>query len=332
VISAWLGLLLAADPELYEGRAQAMGTELRIDVVLGPKVDRAGAEAAFTAARNEVERLESELSEWRPNSPFGRLNTAPTEGVVLSPEAYGLLERALGWSKASGGAFDPTFASLWGLWRFDAADRARIPTEAEAKARARAIDYRKVVLDPKRQRVRLGPGMKLGLGGIAKGYAVDRVVDLLRSRGLEDFFVKFGGELYLAGRRGARPWIAGIQDPRDGTRHFAVLALENSAFTTSGDYEHALIKDGVRYHHLIDPATGYPARKCRSVTIVAPRNEDADALSTSVFVLGPEAGLALIKARPGVEVVIVTASGEVVVSPGLQGKVKLGQPIPWTGP
>lgn len=332
MIPLLVGLAFAAEPALYEGRAQAMGTELRVDLVLGPQVERPRAEAIFQEVRAEVERLEAELSEWRPGSPLGHLNAAPTEAVVLSAEAYGLLERALGWSKVSGGAFDPTFASIWGLWRFDAADRSRIPSEAEAKAKASLIDYRKVTLDPQAHTVHLAPGMKLGLGGIAKGYAVDRIVDLLRAKGLTDFFVKFGGELYLAGQKGPRPWIAGIQDPRDGTRHFAVLALENSAFTTSGDYEHFLIKDGVRYHHLIDPATGYPARKCRSVTIVAPRNEEADALSTTVFVLGPEAGLALIKDRPGVEAVIVTGDGRVVVSPGLQGKLKLGAPIPWNGP
>ncbi len=329
---AALLLTLTSAPVLWEGRAPAMGTELRLQIVLDADNDASKAEAAFSAVRAEVARLEAALSEWRPTSPIARLNQTPTVAVELPVESFLLVERALAWSKASHGAFDPTFASLWGLWRFDEGDAARVPDAAEARARAELIDYQKVVLDPGRHTIRLGPDMKFGLGGIAKGYTVDRVVDLLRARGFRDFFVKFGGELYLAGRRGDRPWFAGVQDPRDRSRYFATLALENSAFTTSGDYEHFLIKDGVRYHHLIDPQTGYPARASRSVTIVAGRNEDADALSTAVFVLGPKAGLALIAGRPGVEALIVTGDGEVVVSAGLKDKVRLGSLAASKGP
>ncbi|MCC7381048.1 MAG: FAD:protein FMN transferase [Deltaproteobacteria bacterium] len=325
-------LVAAAPPPMFERSAPAMGTELVVRIALERRELEPKAAEAFAAALEEARRIEAALSEWRPESPLGRLNANPTAAVELPAEEFALLERSLGWSKATGGAFDPTFASLWGLWRFDPGDEARIPTASVARARAKLIDHRKVVLDPKRHTVRLGRGMKIGLGGIAKGYAVDRIVALLRARGFANLFVKFGGELYLGGTRGDRPWTAGIQDPRDRSRYFASISLENSAFTTSGDYERFLIKDGVRYHHIIDPATGYPARRCRSVTIVAPRAEDADALSTSVFVLGAERGLALIRRLPGVEAVIVTGDGKVVVSDGLKDKIDLGAPTPYTGP
>ncbi|MBI4815358.1 MAG: FAD:protein FMN transferase [Deltaproteobacteria bacterium] len=325
-------LFVAAVPTIVERHAAIMGTELVVRVVLQKDSDQRAAETAIDEVEVELRRLEALLSEWKPESVFGRLNAKPTEPVEMPAEAFSLLERSLEWSRRSEGAFDPTFASLWGLWRFDPDDAGRIPTPAEAKARASLIDYRAVTLDREKRTVRMKPRMKLGLGGIAKGYAVDRVVELLRRRSFENFFVKLGGELYLSGRRGDRPWIAGIQDPRNRESYFATLALENSAFTTSGDYERFLIKDGVRYHHIIDPSTGYPARKSRAVTIVAPRAEDADALSTSVFVLGPEKGMALVKSIPGVEAVIVDSAGKVSVSPGLEGKLSLKPLSAYEGP
>ena len=313
----------ASPPVLYDHTAEIMTTRLVVRIALDREEDRPRAQAAVRAVEQELLRLDRLLSEWKPESPFGRLGARPTAPQALPEEAYRLLERALTWSRRTQGAFDPTFASLWGLWRFSDADAARVPTEAQAKARAAKIDYKKVHLDPKRQAVWLEEaGMRLGLGGIAKGYAVDRVVDLLRKRGFANFFVKLGGELYLAGTRGDRPWVAGVQDPRDSEAHFAVLGLKDTAFTTSGDYERYLIKDGVRYHHIIDPKTGYPARGARSVTIIAPRAEDADALSTSVFVLG-EAGLALVESLPNTEAIMVTGTGEVRLTSGLAGKVKL---------
>lgn len=321
---------------VVEHLAPAMGTPLQIRLALDPSApqDEAEIQATLAAAQAEVLRLDLLLSEWKPGSLLARLNADPAGGpVVLPEEAFALLQRALGWSKKSGGAFDPSFASLWGLWRFDPGDAARIPSRKEARALARLIDYRKILLDPKTRSVRLkDPAMKIGLGGIAKGYAVDRLVTLLRGRGFSNFFVKFGGELFLSGTRGDRPWVVGVADPRKKGRFFATLALENSAFTTSGDYEHFLIRDGVRYHHLIDPKTGYPATGVRGVSIVAPRAEDADALSTSCFVLGPKAALKLVESLPGVEMVMVTGAGKVVVSSGLEGKLDLRALTPHEGP
>ncbi len=320
--SLLFGLMLAAPPPMHEHVAEIMTTKLVLRIVLKHEDDRPKAEAAAKAVEAELRRIEALLSEWKPGSPFAKINEAPTRWHTLPEEAQAILQRALQWSERTEGAFDPTFASLWGLWRFHEDEASKIPTPAQAQDRAKLIDYRKVVLDGATVRMR-APGMKLGLGGIAKGYAVDRGVRLLRKRGFANFFIKLGGELYLAGRRPDRPWVTGVQDPRDARRHFAMVALENSAFTTSGDYQRYIMVDGVRYHHIIDPQTGYPARKCRSVTIVAKQAEDADALSTAVFVLGATRGLKLVHSLPGIEAIIVDAEGEVHISKGLQGKVRL---------
>lgn len=316
------GLFVVAPPPMHEHVAEIMTTKLVLRIILANEQDRPRAAAAATQVEAELRRIEALLSEWQPGTPFALINAAPTQSDTLPEEAQDILRRALKWSERTEGAFDPTFASLWRLWRFHEDEAKKIPSPTEAQARARLIDYRKVVLKGRTVRMKAA-GMKLGLGGIAKGYAVDRAVDLLRKRGFQNFFIKLGGELYLAGRRPDRPWVTGVQDPRDARRHFAMLALENSAFTTSGDYQRYIMVDGVRYHHIIDPETGYPACKCRSVTIVAKRAEDADALSTAVFVLGPQRGLKLVQRLPGIEAIIVDAEGKVHISKGLESKVRL---------
>src|SRR6185369_1651723 len=166
------------------------------------------------------------------------------------------------------------------------------------------------------------PGMRAHLGGIGKGYAVDRAVTLLRSRGFADFMVQAGGDMYVAGKRGDRPWRLGIRDPRGpADRSFAMLDLTDGTFSTSGDYERFFMKDGRRYHHILDLSVGEPARGCRSVTLVTERAVIADALAKGVFILGPDAGMALIERTPGVEGVIVSAKNEVSISPGLRGRL-----------
>ena len=329
-----LFLSAGGDVLLFDHHAPEMGTVLEIQIVLKSEEEREAAKSAALKVQKEFERLEDLLSEWKEESAFARLNKSTAgRGVVFAAEAFELLERTLSWSRRSAGAFDPTFASLWGLWRFDSGDETRIPSAKEALQRAKLIDYRQVLLDAKSKTVKLGKtGMKLGLGGIAKGYAVDRSVAILRASGFTNFFIKAGGELFLSGKKGTRPWLVGVQDPRDSSHYFSMLALENSAFTTSGDYERFLIKDGTRFHHIIDPKTGYPARKCRGVSIVAPQAEDADALSTAVFVLGPVEGLKLVEELSGVEAVIVTAQGKVVLSSGLKNKLTVEALSPYEGP
>jgi thiamine biosynthesis lipoprotein len=161
------------------------------------------------------------------------------------------------------------------------------------------------------------PGRAIGLGGIAKGYAVDRAAAVLRSAGFLNFYIDGGGDVLVSGRRGPRPWHVGVRNPRGGRNAIlAVLSLEEGAVVTSGDYERYREIDGVRYHHIIDPRTGWPARESIAVTVYAPSAEAADALATAAFVLGPEAGSALIEDTPDTEALFVGAGGQVHVTSG----------------
>jgi thiamine biosynthesis lipoprotein len=164
--------------------------------------------------------------------------------------------------------------------------------------------------------------MRIHLGGIGKGYALDRAVAQLRAEGFDDFLLQAGGDMYASGTNNGAPWKLGIADPRGDHAAFAAVTVRNQTFSTSGDYERSFIKDGVRYHHLLDPDRGEPARGCRSVTIVADRAVIADVLSTGVFIMGPADGMGLIERLPNVEGVIVTDRNEVLISSGLKGVVE----------
>jgi thiamine biosynthesis lipoprotein len=189
-------------------------------------------------------------------------------------------------------------------------------------ARLPLVDYRLLAVDARAGTAFLRrAGMRVHLGGIGKGYAVDRAAAILRSRGVGDFMIQSGGDLYAAGRHGDRPWRAGIRDPR-GEGIFAAMDLTDATLSTSGDYERFFVEDGRRYHHILDPGDGQPARGARSVSIVTDRAAVADALSTGVFVAGPEAGMRLIEQLPGVEGVIVTDRNDVLVSTGLRARLE----------
>jgi thiamine biosynthesis lipoprotein len=254
------------------------------------------------------------------NQAAGR-HPVPVGAEIL--EVLGIARQVSEWT---GGKFDVTFAAMAGLWKFDYQDReAAVPAPDAIDERLGLIDYRDLLLDERAGTAFLRrEGMSAGLGGIGKGYAVDRAADMLRERGFNDFMIQFGGDLYVAGRRGDLPWRIGIRDPRGpGDRIFAAMDLAEGTFSTSGDYERFFILDGRRYHHLIDPASGFPAEGARSVTIVTGRAAFADGLSTGVFILGPEAGMAVIERLPGVEGIIVSAQNEVLVSSGLEGRLTL---------
>jgi len=196
------------------------------------------------------------------------------------------------------------------------------------RGRLPLIDYRAIQVNDAAGTVFLArKGMSMHLGGIGKGYALDRAADILRRRGVRNFMVQSGGDIYVSGAKDGRPWRLGIQDPRGPANHsFAELDLSDGTFSTSGDYERSFLKDGRRYHHILDPSTGEPARGTRSVTIVANRAVLADGLSTGVFLLGPDAGMALIERLPDVDGVIVSDKNEVLISSGLRGKITIVAP------
>jgi thiamine biosynthesis lipoprotein len=291
--------------------------------------DEAAANSAFEDVFAEFTRLETLMSTWIADSDVSRVNReAGVRPVRVSLEVREVLETARQMSEWTDGKFDVTFAALSGLWRFDHDQDNVIPDMREVRRRLPLIDYRAIQIDPAAGTVFLArKGMSIHLGGIGKGYAVDRSANILRARGLDDFMVQSGGDMYVAGMNNGRPWRLGIQDPRGAANHhFAELDLSDGTFSTSGDYERSFVRNGRRYHHILDPATGEPARGTRSVTIFCTRAVLADGLSTGVFILGPDTGMALIERLPDVEGVIVSEKNDVLISSGLRDKLRIVAP------
>ncbi len=278
--------------------------------------DTQKAKAAIELAIAEMERIIVVMSEWQADSMISQVNQAAGKRPVqISRELFELLSAAQQLSEQTEGKFDITFASAGKLWDFR---KATIPTAAQIKTAIARIDYTRLQLDRKNMTAFIThPGTQVGLGGIAKGYAVDRASDILRRQGFNEFSVNAGGDLYAEGQHKDGLWQVGIQNPRDTDELIALLPIANSAVATSGDYERFFIQDGKRYSHIIDPHTGYPANRCQAVTILAPRAFMADAIATGVFVLGVKKGLALVNRLEGVEAVVVDARGEMHVSEGL---------------
>jgi thiamine biosynthesis lipoprotein len=304
----------------------SMGSTLTLTAWTG---DEPAAKRAFDEVFAEFTRLETLMSTWIAESDVSRVNReAGVRPVAVSADVRDVLNTARQMSEWTNGKFDVTFGALSGLWKFDHDQDGVIPDMREVRRRLPLIDYRAIQIDDAAGTVFLArKGMSMHLGGIGKGYAVDRAAAILRLRGVRDFMVQSGGDIYVGGMKDRRPWRLGIQDPRGTTgRSFAELDLSDGTFSTSGDYERTFVKNGRRYHHILDPATGEPARGTRSVTIVSNRAVLADGLSTGVFILGPAAGMALIERLPDIEGVIVSEKNEVLISSGLKNKLTIVAP------
>jgi len=315
-----------APPHLVERAGVAMGSELRLTAWTA---DEAAAQSSFDAVFKEFDRLDALMSVWRAGSDVLRINAAAGDAAVpVSADVREALRTARQISEWTGGKFDVTFGALADVWKFDHDQDNTIPDAGAIRRRLPLIDYRQIEIDEGAGTVRVKRrGMRVHLGGIGKGYAVEHAMNIMRRAGLRNFLIQAGGDLYAAGLKDGKPWRLGIDDPRGpGGRSFATVDLSDGTFSTSGDYARSFMKDGIRYHHLLDPATGQPARGCRSVTIVADSPLIADGLSTGVFILGPVDGMALIERLPDVEGVIVTAKNEVLVSSGLKDKFTLVAP------
>ncbi len=313
--------------QLIERARPSMGSELRLKVWT---TDPAKFEIAFNSISGEFDRLEGLMSTWKDGSEIQALNQAAGKHPVpVGTDVLNVLITARHVSEWTSGKFDVTWGAMSGLWKFDYQNKdGTIPDSREIEQRRKLINYRDLELDEKAGTAFLRrDGMIANLGGIGKGYAIDRAVEILRQQGLHDFMVQFGGDMYVAGKSGDRPWKLGIQDPRGQENQiFATVELKDETFSTSGDYERYFIKDGKRYHHIIDPASGAPAEASRSVTIVAKNATLADGLSTGIFILGPERGMAVIEQLPGVEAVIVGSNNKVVVSSGLKDRLHMLAP------
>jgi thiamine biosynthesis lipoprotein len=321
----------AAAPGKLTYSDKAMGTSVSVWFWTDREADAAkAAEAMFT----EIKRLDKEMTTWLPDSDLSKINTAAGEKPIkVSDETIAVIARALDVSKRSGGVFDITVQAFHGLWKFDEDMDGSLPDQAEVKKRLALIGWKDVILDKAKKTVFLKrKGMAITLGGIAKGYAVDKCVALLKARGFTDFMVQAGGDMYDAGSKGKDPWVVGIRDPRGPKDSmFAIAPIKNHSFSTSGDYERGFVKDGVRYHHILDPRTGQPAKASRSVTIRTKDAYTADAWSKVMFIWGWKKGLELIKENKleDFEVVWVDEQNEIHMTPGIEKDLKIiKQPTP----
>ena len=290
-----------------------MGTE--VSVYLWSDDPEAGREA-LEEVFEEAMRIDRLMSTYKDESEISRINREAAAGpVATGEELFGLIQRSLDISVLTRGAFDITYDSVG--QHYDFRKRQRPDTETVERERAR-INFRFVVLDKAASTVSFShEGVRINLGGIAKGYVVERGIDLLRHRGIEHAIVTAGGDSRLLGDRRGRPWMVGIRDPRKDGEVTISLPLEDEAVSTSGDYERFFEEDGVRYHHIIEPSTGEPAAGVMSATVFGPDAVITDALSTSVFVMGVDRGLRLIGTLPDYESIVIDAEGRVFYSDGL---------------
>ncbi len=310
-----LTLLLpaVARAEWFQREEAIMGTRVAVELW---SEDPALAQRAIDAVIAEMRRTDELMSTYKPESQLSQVNAHASERPVqVDPDIIRVVERGLEMSRLSSGAFDLTYASVGYLYDYRAHRR---PTEQQIVAALPGVDYRQVQVDRAAGTIRfLRPGVRIDVGGIAKGYAVDRSIERLRDLGIRHAMVTAGGDTGLLGDRRGKPWIVGIRDPRNEGRMVARLPLGDEAISTSGDYERYFEEDGVRYHHILVPSTGKSARALRSATVLGPNATLTDGLSTAVFVLGVERGMQLVASLPGVEAVIVDAEGRVYYSDGL---------------
>ncbi len=291
--------------EVYDARAM-LGTVIEIKIV---DADPQKAKQALADAFSEIRRIEKRMSHFDPNSALSQLNR---QGYSEDKELYVLILKAVEISKISDGGFDITVGPLMNLWDFKA-KVPRVPTEQQIRQAKVNIGYKNINFDSNKNRIMIKKGIDLDLGGIAKGYATDQAIAILQKKGIHTALVNSGGDIRAIGNK---EWHIGLKNPR-GNGILAAIIVKNEAVVTSGDYERYFIKEGKRYHHILNPSTGYPADQCQSVTVIAPTATEAVALAKGIFIAGPEKGLKLAAAQSKVETIIIDNQGRQHVSSGL---------------
>jgi len=312
----FLPFLLTAQ-EKYTRTLKLMGSRFDITVVAE---DEAQANAYIDLAVSEISRIEQKISSWDPNSETSRvINNAGIQPVQVDKELFDLIARAIKISELTNGAFDISYASMDRIWKYDGTMK-QLPTEEEVQQSVKNVGYKNIVLDQEHQTVFLTKkGMRIGFGAIGKGYAADKAKQLLISHGVKAGIMNASGDLTTWGTQpDGSPWMVGITNPMNKDKVFSWFPLDNNAVVTSGNYEKFVEFNGKRYSHIIDPRTGWPVSGLTSATIFAPRAELADALATSVFVMGRETGIDFINQLPGVECVIVDDQGKIFESENIK--------------
>ncbi len=325
-VGLWFFLILLVGceprgPEIVKRTQFVMGTLVEITVVAEDNQTTANA---ITQAFHEMQRVEKLMSRSMEGSEVRRINRAAGERPVeVSRDLLWVVRVAMEISRLSEGAFDITVGNLVSLWT-RCWKESRIPSEQEVAAVLRGVGYRGLDVDETKKTLFLKKkGMELTLGAIAKGYAVDQAFRGLQDRGLKNIIVNAGGDLRTGGTKLGALWVVGIQDARDKSKIMVRMRVTDAAVATSGDYERYFMKNGVRYHHILDPRTGFPSTRCRSVTVLCDELIRADSLATAVFVLGPEQGVSLVEKLPNTETLIVDGNGQIVKSSGMGERVRL---------
>jgi len=304
--------------DLFKYHQVAMGTVIEITLIGD---DEGAANKAVLQAFQEIKRIETLMSPWLDSSDVIRINRSAGEGwVKVSPETMEVIKKAQEISELSEGSFDITVGPLTQLWRM-AREKGIPPLTKDVKEKLDLVNFRDVSINREGKVFLKKKGMAVDLGGIAKGYAVDRTFELLGSLGYKNLIVNAGGDLRVGGAKNDQPWSIGIQDPRVSQKIMAKVLVSDTAVATSGDYEKFFIHQDKRYHHIFNPKDGFPTEGSQSVTVVCKDGITADALATAVFVLGPEKGYSLCQRLEGVECLIVDKEGKIKFSPGLKGRI-----------
>ncbi|MBZ4676955.1 MAG: thiamine biosynthesis protein ApbE [Anaerophaga sp.] len=284
----------------------------RFDITVVAENEEQGKAYVDTAIA-EISRIEKLISSWHPNTQTSEINrNAGIKPVKVDKELFDLIQRAISISKLTDGAFDISYASMDKVWKFDGS-MSEMPTAEAIKKSVEKVGYENIVLDEYNQTVFLTKeGMKIGFGAIGKGYAADKAKQLLMDKGVVAGIVNASGDMNTWGKQpNGKDWMVAITNPLNKNNAFALLPLKQGAVVTSGDYEKYVEFDGVRYAHIINPKTGYPATGIISVTVFAPSAELADALATSVFVMGKDVGLDRINQLPNIECIIIDDKGKI---------------------
>nr|WP_319999589.1 FAD:protein FMN transferase [uncultured Draconibacterium sp.] len=294
----------------YKRTLKLMGSRFDITVVANNELEGNGY---IDMAVAEIQRIEKLISSWDANSETSAINkNAGIQAVKVSPELFALIERAIRISELTDGAFDISYASMDRIWHFDGS-MTKMPSEATIAASVAKVGYKNIVLDKAASTVFLKKeGMKIGFGAIGKGYAADKAKALLINKGVSAGIINASGDMNTWGKQpDGSYWKVAITNPMNKNKAFALLPIKNGAVVTSGDYEKYVKFNGIRYTHIIDPRTGYPAHGIISATVFAPKAELADALATSVFVMGIDVGLDRINQLPQIECIIVDDKGNI---------------------
>lgn len=331
IARVWLLLLLvvaggcvslsAVVPPAVVKRAQMhMGTLVSITAV-APNNEI--AHASIVAGFHEIKRLEQLLSTWIPTSELSQVNAAAgREPVAVSPDTLDLVLRSFEMAGLTEGGFNIAVGPAIEVW--SVTEHQKIPTRAELQSLKPLVDWSAIEINRQARTIFLPkPGMRIDVGGIGKGYAADRAVEVMKNAGAQGGVVALSGDIKTFGDLpGMRGFPVGIRHPRQEGALIATIDLSNEAISTAGDYERYFERDGIRYHHILDPLSLEPARKSQSVTVIAAEGTVADGLDTGIFVLGPERGMELVERLPDVEAVIIDDQGRMSVSSGLRSRLR----------